>query len=176
MAAPPSRAVRLRRPALVRLRSDGGVAAGLRLPINPERLERTVEAGPSGAPRETIRFLVPLDAGDGLEGGDRRAPDSGVLAPLAALERLMSPPGPGEGPTVLVWGDRRVPVRLTRLDVAEEAFDARLVTLRASVAVTCEVLADLPRDDPGRPLLDAHHRRRRGLARGVVPRGLDDEP
>jgi hypothetical protein len=158
----------LQRPALVRLRADGRVAAGLRLAINPEHLVRTIEASPSG-PRQTVEVLVPLDATDALAQGDRGTGEDGVLPPLGALEQLMAPAAKGVGPVLLVWGPRRMAVEVVRLEIVEESFLPTLVPIRAAVRVTLAVVADVERGVPGADLVVGWRQRQTALARRAAP-------
>jgi hypothetical protein len=131
-----------------------------------------------GAPVETITMTVEIDATDQLEANDPVAATTGIAPQLSALEMLLYPSSalviantalllggtieilPPEGPlTVLVWGPgRAVPVRLESLTITEQAFDPALFPVRASVALTVQVLSynDLPATDPGHALFLVH--------------------
>lgn len=131
-----------------------------------------------GAPTETITMTVEIDATDQLETGDPVAAATGIAPQLSALEMLLYPSSalviantalllagtieilPPEGPlTVLVWGPgRAVPVRLQSLTITEQAFDVALFPIRASVALSVQVLSynDLPATDPGHTLFLVH--------------------
>jgi hypothetical protein len=131
-----------------------------------------------GAPTERISMTVEIDATDQLEVGDPVAAVSGIAPQLSALEMLLYPSTslvitnaalllagtieilPPEGPlTVLVLGPgRAVPVRLESLTITEQAFDTLLFPIRASVAVSVQVLtySDLPVTDPGYALFLVH--------------------
>jgi hypothetical protein len=133
---------------------------------NPETLVRRLDgvsttpplpAVVPAAPRETVTFTLVLDAADKLEAGDPVAGQSGILPALAALELLLSP----AGNPLTVWvsgGKRIVPVRITEMQIVEQAFDPALNPTRAEVAVTLVVLkdADLATNAHGRALWDAH--------------------
>jgi hypothetical protein len=131
-----------------------------------------------GAPVETITLAVEIDATDQLETGDPVAATTGIAPQLSALEMLLYPSSalviantalllagtieilPPEGPlTVLVWGPGRVvPVRLESLTITEQAFDQALFPIRATVALSVQVLSynDLPVTDPGYALFLVH--------------------
>lgn len=116
----------------------------------------------AGPPQVTITVEAELDA---VELADEEATDDtatavGLHAHLAELEGLVRPPLedvvaahelasrgaveilPPPTPDVLfVWGRHRVlPVRVTDLSINEEAFDAELNPLRATVSLTLRVL------------------------------------
>ena len=129
----------------------------------------------SGPPAETIKLDVVLDATDQLERGEGR---DGIYPQVSALELLIYPPValavantallalgtieiiPPQAPfTLFVWGPRRVlPVRVTELSITEEAHDAALNPVRATVSLGLRVLsyADLPVSHPGYHLFLAH--------------------
>jgi hypothetical protein len=115
-----------------------------------------------GPPVEMLDVTVELDAADQLETGDRLARDLGIHPALAALELLLYPPSrvlvqvrglarvgismitPAELPIVLlVWGRTRVlPVRVTSVNVMEQAFDERLNPIQATVALGMTALTE----------------------------------
>jgi hypothetical protein len=131
-----------------------------------------------GAPTETVSLTVELDATDQLETGDPVAGASGILPALSVLEMLLHPSSanvianavllaagtiqilPAKPPTaILVWGPARVvPVKLTNLQITEQAYSPALVPIRASVEVSADVLTyeDLPLADVGFGLSIAH--------------------
>lgn len=147
---------------------------------NPESLSRTLqvqalenEGGAQsesqrlkGAPIETMKLDVELDATDQLEKQDPNAIFFGLYPQLSALEVLIYPRSSqvqsnmtraGQGQieiiplegfvTLLVWGLNRVlPVRLTDLNITEEAYDVNLNPIRAKVSLGLRVLSydDLP--------------------------------
>ena len=123
---------------------------------NPDSLSRTLqpqmgaEGGDKtealrlkGAPVETIKVDIELDAADQLERDDRTARDMGLYPVLSALEMLIYPRAqrvitntqllalgtieilPPVAPlTVFVWGPKRaLPVKLTEFTITEEAYD-----------------------------------------------------
>jgi hypothetical protein len=136
--------------------------------FNPATLSRSLEAQVAeeegragspprlkGAPVETIKLEVVIDAADQLERGDPVAGDAGILPQLAALELLAYPRSdlvmtnnlllklgtieilPPTSPlTLFIWGKRRIlPVRLTELSVTEEAHHPNLSPIRATVSL-----------------------------------------
>ena len=70
-------------------------------------------------------------------------------------------------------GRRVVPVRITELQIVEQAFDPALNPIRAEVAVTLLVLkdADLPSNSQGRALWDAHYALLQQLAKTAYDAG-----
>lgn len=158
------------------LEARGGSADGNR--SEPMRL--------AGAPIETISMEVEIDATDQLDRGDGTAASMGIHPQLAAMEMLLYPKSalviantvlmaagtieviPPEAPfTLLVWGAKRVlPVRLTQFSVTEDAFDATLNPIRASVSLGLRVLSynDLPLTHPGHALFIAHQVAKEAMA------------
>jgi len=150
---------------------------------NPETLVRRLEGvnpvvppppppGVPPAPREIVTFTLALDAADKLQAGDVLTQQTGLLPAISALELLLYPV---HGVlTVWVSGGRRiVPVRITEMQIAEQAFDPALNPIRAEVAVTLLVLkdADLANDPRGRALWDAHFATLQQLAKTVYDAG-----
>lgn len=151
-----------------------------------------------GAAAETITLEAEIDATDRLEfpAEHRTAVEHGIHPDLAALETLVQPTSealqandalarsgvlevlPIEAPlTIFVWGaDRVVPVRITTLSITEDAFDAQLNPIRATVSLGMRVLTvdDLGFDHRGGSLFMAHLRSREAFAResGSVPLSL----
>ena len=175
---------------------------------NPATLTRTLEAQMQetegktgdpprfkGAPIETIKLEVELDATDQLERGDRQAGDTGVLAQLAALETLVYPRSsqivannlllrlgtieiiPTVAPlTLFVWGKRRIlPVRITEFSVTEDAHHPNLSPIRAKISLGLRVLSysDVSADNPAWNLFLAHQVIKEGLAALATTGGLD---
>jgi hypothetical protein len=113
-----------------------------------------------GPPRETIRAEVEIDATDQLAAADPATVSLGIAPQLAQLELLIYPSSatlianealsllgtveilPMESAlTVFAWGTQRItPVRITSLEITEEAFDPRLNPLRARVSLGMRVL------------------------------------
>jgi hypothetical protein len=166
---------------------------------NPETLTRTVQpqgAADSGAraeamrlkgaPVETIRMDVEIDATDQLQAGDAQAASMGIYPQLSALEMLVYPKTllvaantalmalgtleilPPIGPfTVLVWGAKRVvPVRLNEFTITEELHDPGLNPIRAKAALSLRVLSynDLSLTNPGYYLFLAHQAAKEAMA------------
>jgi hypothetical protein len=141
---------------------------------NPDTVTRTLQAQTAGeggarsevtrlkgAPVETIKLDVEIDATDQLERGDGLAASTGIYPQLSALEMLLYPKSalviantvrlalgsleisPPVAPlTFLVWGLKRVlPVKLTEFSVTEEAYDVGLNPIRAKVGLGLRVLS-----------------------------------
>ena len=158
---------------------------------NPDTMSRSLQVQGSGdggdrseamrlkgAPIETIKMDVEIDATDKLESDDGITTALGIHPQLAALEMMAYPKSslvitnaillglgkteimPPIGPfTVLVWGLKRVvPVRLTDFSITEEAFDQALNPIRAKVSLGLRVLSynDLSIKDPGYYIFMAH--------------------
>jgi hypothetical protein len=158
---------------------------------NPETLTRSLKARAmggegakseamrlTGAPEETIKLDVEIDATDHLEEGESTSTKNGIYPQLSALEMLIYPGSavviansvllatgtieviPPVAPfTLFIWGPKRVlPVRLTDFSITEEAHDVRLNPIRAKVSLGLRVLSynDLPLTHPGYALFLAH--------------------
>lgn len=173
---------------------------------NPETLSRSLQVQVAegegnaraeafrikGAPVETIRMDIEIDATDRLETAEPSAVSLGIYPQLAALETLLYPNVddvvknmsdasrgtmeivPLEAPlTLLIWGQRRVlPVRISDFSVAEEAYDVNLNPIRAKITLSLRVLTydDLPWQQRGSNLFLSHHRAKQQLARqGGIP-------
>ncbi|MCS6886755.1 hypothetical protein [Chloroflexus sp.] len=179
------RSPRLLKGALVSFDLPNPQPAVIVFQYNPDTLSRTLEAQTGsegadalrikGAPVETIKLDVELDATDQLEQG---AAATGLHPQLAALEVLVYPKSslviantallnagtieilPPQAPfTLFIWGPKRVlPVRLTEFSIAEEAYDPQLNPIRAKVSLGLRVLSynDLPAANPGYHLFLAH--------------------
>jgi hypothetical protein len=115
-----------------------------------------------GPPVETITIAAEIDATDQLAapGDNPLAVTVGIQPQLAALEVLVYPSSsdlilnealtlagtieilPMQSPlAVFVWNPRRItPVRITSLDITEEAFDTSLNPIRARVSLEMRVL------------------------------------
>lgn len=173
---------------------------------NPDTVTRTLQAQAAGgeeggrseamrlkgAPVETVKLEVEIDATDRMETGAGLA---GVYPQLAALEMLIYPASarvvantalmalgtievvPPRVPlTLFVWGPSRVvPVRLTDFSVTEEAHDTSLNPIRARVSLGLRVLSydDLPPSDPGHNLFLAHQIVKETMARASIVNSLD---
>ncbi|KXF83025.1 hypothetical protein [Enterovibrio coralii] len=128
----------------------------------------------NGPPKETITFDAMLDATDALERGDKDAVRYGIGHYIAALRSLISPTKrqlldndararkgrltiiPMTQPLpIFSWGlQRRMPVKVGSLSVAEEFFSAKLNPLRAKASLSLQVLSvdDLGFDHPASSL------------------------
>lgn len=156
---------------------------------NPATLSRTLEAQTAGgeggeplrfkgAPTETIKIEVEIDAADQLEKAEGTATEMGIFPQLSALEMLVYPKSalviantallmagtieiiPPSAPlTLFIWGPRRVlPVRVTEFGITEDTHDPALNPLRAKVSLGLRVLSysDLSVGNPARGLFLAH--------------------
>ena len=166
---------------------------------NPDSVSRTLQiqgAGDqgarsealrvSGAPAETLKFEIEIDATDQLETDDSVATSLGIYPQLSALEMLIYPKSaqviantvalaigtieviPFETPlTLLIWGRKRiVPVRVTEFSITEDAHDVNLNPIRAKVSLGLRVLSysDLPITHPGYGVFLAHQVVKEALA------------
>lgn len=149
--------------------------------------DRTEQLRLKGAPVETIKLDIELDAADSLERDERSAREVGIHPQLAALEILVYPRAqriiantqllalgtieilPPVAPlTLFVWGPKRVlAVKLTEISITEEAYDAKLNPIRAKVSLGLRVLtySDLPLSHPGYSLFLAHQVAKEAMAR-----------
>jgi hypothetical protein len=149
-----------------------------------------------GAAAETIKVEAEIDATDALEHPEQNAVATarGIHPQLAALESLVQPAAdalqandamarsgvlevlPLEAPlTLFVWGATRVvPVRITELSITEDAFDAALNPVRATVSLGMRVLTvdDLGFAHRGGALFMTYLRGREALARDAGSAGL----
>jgi hypothetical protein len=159
---------------------------------NPDTLTRTLQAQSAGtqggdrseamrlkgAPVESIKLDVEIDATDQLERDNALAESLGIYPQLSALEMLIYPKSalvlvntallaagamevipPAAPLTLFIWGPKRIlPVRLTEFSITEEAYDVQLNPIRARVSLGLRVLSynDLPLTDPGFALFLAH--------------------
>ncbi|HYM74176.1 MAG TPA: hypothetical protein VET89_14435 [Stellaceae bacterium] len=123
----------------------------------PDRTEILRLKGP---PIETISVETEIDATDQLAASDPIAGTLGIQPQLSALELLVYPSSvdlvlnealtllgtieilPMEQPlAVFVWNARRItPVRITSIDITEDAFDTSLNPIRAKVSLEMRVL------------------------------------
>jgi hypothetical protein len=178
--------------AIVGIDPFNPVASVIVFQYNPDKLTRTLQvqaaggdgAGFSealrlkGAPVETIKVDVEIDATDQLETADEKTTSLGVYPQLSALEMLVYPKSalviantallafgameivPPTGPlTLFIWGPKRVlPVRLTEFSITEEAFDVNLNPIRAQVSMGLRVLTynDVPLLHPAFALFLTH--------------------
>jgi len=125
-----------------------------------EEPDRTEVLRLKGPPIETIKCTAEIDATDLLASGDANTLQFGIQPQLAALELLVYPSSAdlianealtsagtleilpmSSALTVFVWSKTRItPVRITDLEVTEEAFDPQLNPIRATVALGMRVL------------------------------------
>jgi hypothetical protein len=125
-----------------------------------EQPDRTEVLRLKGPPVETIHCDVEIDATDQLAAGDADTISLGIQPQLAAIELLLYPLSAvmianeilslfgtieilpmSSWLTVFAWGKNRVtPVRITALEIMEEAFDPKLNPIRAKVSLTMRVL------------------------------------
>lgn len=148
-----------------------------------------------GAPVEKISLEAELDATDRLEWMEPSTVANGLHSQLAALELLVYPKSeqvvantallatgamevvPPQGPLILfIWGPKRVlPVQITELSITENAYDARLNPIRATVSLGLRVLSydDLPSSHAGHSLFLAHQVAKETLAKLAVVGSLD---
>jgi hypothetical protein len=148
---------------------------------NPETLVRRLDAtttvvppppAPLPSPRELVTFTLALDAADKLQAGDPVAQQSGILPAISALELLLYPAS--NALTVWVSGPRRVvPVRITEMQIMEQAFDPALNPIRAEVSVSLQVLkdADFANNARGKAIWDAHLSTLQQLAKAAYAGG-----
>ncbi len=183
---------RLVKGALVGIDPANPLASVIVFQYNPETLTRTLQVQAAGgedtdrsevlrlrgAPVETIKLDVDIDATDQLDVADPVSSALGIYPQLSALEMLLYPKSalviantalvaagtieiipPTAVFTVFVWGARRVlPVRLTEFSITEDAHDGNLNPIRAKVSLGLRVLSynDLPLDHPGYYMFLAH--------------------
>jgi hypothetical protein len=124
----------------------------------PDRTEILRLKGP---PIETIKCEIEIDATDQLADGDPTALSLGIQPQLSMLELLLYPSSgtlianevlsligtieilPMESAlTVFVWSNQRItPVRITDMEITEQAFDPQLNPIRAKVSLGLRVLS-----------------------------------
>jgi hypothetical protein len=190
-----------RRGALAALEPrTGAQRTVLAFQYNPETLIRQLLPGapigggdprpgpsrPGDPPCEEVFFSFDLDAAEGLERPDPQTVRLGLLPALSALEMLFDGAAAAvwrleagthlvtaEPPLLLlIWGEnRRAPVRIAACTIAEEAFDADLVPIRARVDLALQVLTygDALPTHPGRRLFREYMETRERLAGAYRP-------
>ncbi|UAK23293.1 hypothetical protein [Sphingomonas nostoxanthinifaciens] len=207
MSASP-RSPRTLKGGFVLMDGDGrAVLRSVAFQYNPDTLTRTLtprqaasETGDRlealrlrGAPVETLRLEIELDATDRLEqpASNPETVANGILPELADLETIIAPAVadliaadtladtgtleilPLPSPLVLVvLGPRRVlPVRVTEFGVVEEAFDTQLNPIRAKITLGLRILSndDLTYGSKGAALFFAQAQRRESFARRTAP-------
>jgi hypothetical protein len=151
----------------------------------------------TGPPVETIRIEAEVDAIDQLEFPEKNRPvvDAGLQPYLSALELLVYPTSnqlmsgfrasqrgeleivPMEAPlTLFVSGRQRVvPVRITELNITEEAFDPDLNPIRARISLGMRVLSinDLGFDTYGGSVFLTYQKSKERLAESTSAGSLD---
>lgn len=182
---------RLLKGALVSLDITSPIPQVIVFQYNPDTLTRQLKARGAqgdaakgdatrlnGAPEETIKIDVEIDATDQLETGESIAETIGIYPQLSALEMLVYPKSalviantalmaaglieiaPPVGPfTLFIWGVNRIlPVRVEEFSVTEEAHDTALNPIRAKVSLGLRVLSynDLSITNPGYYMFLAH--------------------
>lgn len=186
------RSPRLLKGAIVGIDILNPVASVVVFQYNPSSLTRSLQAQTAGgqegsrtealrlkgAPVESIRLEVEIDATDQLERSEGTAVSMGIYPQLSALEMLIYPKSalviantvlmatgsleiipPAAPLTIFVWGPKRVlPVRLTEFSITEEEHDVNLNPIRARVSLGLRVLSynDLPLTHPGYGMFLAH--------------------
>jgi hypothetical protein len=201
---------RMLRGAIVAISLPNPMPRVIAFQYNPETLTRTLEAQMAGeensdraealrlkgAPVETIKLDIEMDASDQLESGDPIAKDNGIYPQLSSLEMIIYPATetviantillnvgtleiiPPAAPfTLFIWGHKRIlPVRLTEFSITEEAHDVNLNPIRAKVSLGLRVLSynDLPVTHPGYNLFLAHQVAKEVMARIGSTSNLED--
>ncbi|MGH9606919.1 MAG: hypothetical protein ACRD3N_14610 [Terracidiphilus sp.] len=122
--------------------------------------DRTEVLRLKGPPIETISCEIEIDATDLLAAQDATTMRVGIAPQLSTLELLVYPASAllianevlslvgtieilpmSSNLTLFAWGTNRVtPVRLTGIEITEEAFDPQLNPIRAKVALSMRVL------------------------------------
>ncbi len=122
--------------------------------------DRTEVLRLKGPPIETIHCDVEIDATDQLAAQDPTTMRVGIAPQLSTLELLVYPSSAvlianevlsllgtieilpmSSNLTLFAWGTNRVtPVRLTEIEISEEAFDPQLNPIRAKVSLSMRVL------------------------------------
>ena len=125
-----------------------------------EQPDRTEVLRLKGPPLETISCEIEIDATDLLAAQDPATMTYGIAPQLSTLELLVYPSSAvlianevlsvvgtieilpmSSNLTLFAWGANRVtPVRLTGIEIAEEAFDPQLNPIRAKVSLSMRVL------------------------------------
>jgi len=160
--------------AIIGLDPSNPVSSIIVFQYNPDTMTRTLQPQTAsmgggtyetqrlkGAPIESIRLEIDLDANEQLEQGEADELKKGIYPQLSALEMLVYPKSqlviantilmelgiievsPPMGPlTLFVWGWKRVvPVRITELSITEEAYDSNLNPIRAKVSLGMQILS-----------------------------------
>ena len=163
----------------------------LRRTLHPEMVggedqDRSEAVRFTGPPVQTIAMDIEIDATDRLAQNDAIAVKYGIAPDLAILELLVYPDSRNVSRmtsllnngtievapltadrTLLIWGQQRVlPVRLTAYSISEEAFDALLNPIRATVSLEMRVLnyTDLAATNPDSHLFMAYQQELEAIA------------
>jgi hypothetical protein len=179
-------APRLMKGALVSISLPNPIPSVIAFQYNPDTLTRTLEAQMAGgenadrsealrikgAPVETIKLDIEIDASDKLEADDSLAiyprtemVIANALLMFAGTIEVIPPEAPF---TLLIWGPSRIlPVRLTEFSITEEAHDIHLNPIRAKVSLGLRVLSynDFSQDHPGYNLFLAHQVAKEALSK-----------
>ena len=182
---------RLLKGALVSVDLASPIPTVIVFQYNPETLTRSLRARGmqgegakgdamrlNGAPEETIKIDIEIDATDHLEQDGAIAKVVGIYPQLSALEMLVYPKSalviantvllagglievaPPLGPfTLFIWGVNRIlPVRVEEFSITEDAHDTALNPIRAKVSLGLRVLTynDLSITSPGYYMFLAH--------------------
>jgi hypothetical protein len=174
----------MRKGALIGIDVANPIASVVVFQFNPEKLTRTLKPQTSGsegsifetqrlkgAPQETIKMELLLDAADKLAEGDGITETLGLYPQLSALEMLVYPKSalvitntvllatgvieviPPVGPlTLFVWGPQRIlPVQITEFSIEEQTYDSNLNPIKSKVNLSLKVLSynDLELVHPG---------------------------
>jgi hypothetical protein len=174
----------MRKGALIGIDPANPIASVVVFQFNPEKLTRTLKPQTSGsegsifetqrlkgAPQETIKMDLVLDAADKLADGDGITETLGLYPQLSALEMLVYPKSalvitntvllatgvieviPPTGPlTLFVWGPQRIlPVQITEFSIEEQTYDSNLNPIKTKVTLSLKVLSynDLELTHPG---------------------------
>lgn len=200
---------RLMKGAIIGIDPLNPIASAVVFQYNPDSMTRTLESQISGkdsakaenlqikgAPVETIKLDVEIDASDQLENADLSATNLGIYPQLSALEMLIYPKSsrvientlllacgtlniihPTAPFTLFVWGTKRViPVKLTDFTIQEESYDTNLNPLRARVTLGLRVLSynDFSVTNPGYYVFLAHQIMKEGMAMAGGAGGIAD--
>jgi hypothetical protein len=164
----------MRKGAIIGLDVFNPVASVAVFQFNPEKLTRTLTPQTSGsansifetqrlkgAPEETIKMELVLDAADALAEGDGITETLGLYPQLSALEMLVYPKSalvitntvllatgtieviPPVGPmTLFVWGPQRIlPVQVKEFSIEEQSYDSNLNPIKSKATLSLKVLS-----------------------------------
>ncbi len=195
--------------ALIAIDSSGMPCKSVVFQYNPDTLSRTLqpqitgsdsnkleEMRIKGAPIETIKLEIEIDATDRLENAEGSAVTAGIYPQLSALELFVYPNSgdvlansvllaagsieivPPLAPLIVfVWGPNRVlPVQITEFSITEESYDVNLNPIRAKVSLGLRVLSynDLPAGHPGYSIFMAHQIGKEVMAKAGIVGNIPD--